>query len=114
MFKTLGKYLPPPAGAQSPARWGTREQLDEWFGSGTASIKAEPRNFMFRYRSSVHFVDVFRTYYGPMLKAFAVLDDGKREALTADLHALIGRFNRAEDRTMVVPGQYLEVVIVKK
>jgi len=114
MFKTLGQYLPPPAGVKSPALWGTRERLAELFGSDAKSIKAEPRNFMFRYRSPAHFIDVFKTYYGPLLKAVAALDEDKRTSLLADIEALIGRLNRADDGTMVVPAEYLEAVIVTK
>jgi ubiquinone/menaquinone biosynthesis C-methylase UbiE len=114
MFKTLGKHLPPPAGAKSPARWGTHAGLKEMFGSGASTIKAEPRNFMFRYRSPEHFLDLFKTYYGPMLKAFAALDPAKQTELHNDLHALIVRLNKATDGTMVVPGEYLQVVIAKR
>ena len=114
LFKTLGKYLPPPAGAKSPALWGTKERLAELFGTGAASIHAEPHNFMFRYRSPAHFIDVFKTYYGPLLKAVTALDEDKRVSLLADIEALIGRLNRADDGTMVVPGEYLEAVILKK
>src|SRR5262249_31780772 len=70
VFKTLGKSLPPPSGAKSPALWGTRARLDELFGN-QATIKAEPRMFNFRYRSPDHFLEVFKTFYGPVLKAFA-------------------------------------------
>ncbi len=114
LFKTLGKYLPPPAGAKSPALWGTEARLREMFGPSAASIKAERRNFMFRYRSAEHFLDVFKSYYGPMLKAFAALDAANQQGLRNDLMALIGRMNRAEDGTMVVPGEYLEIVITKR
>ena len=114
LFKTLGKYLPPPAGAKSPALWGTRARIMEMFGTAVASIKAEPRNFMFRYRSPEHFLDVFKTYYGPTLKAFAALDEAGQRGLSNDLLALIGRMNRAEDGTMVVPSEYLEIVITKR
>jgi SAM-dependent methyltransferase len=114
MFKTLGAHLPPPAGVKSPALWGTRERLTEMFGHDAASIAAEPRNFNFRYRSPAHFIDVFATYYGPVLKALAALDEPKRKALLADLDALIGRFNRADDGTMVVPSEYLEIVITRR
>ena len=69
---------------------------------------------MFRYRSATHFIDIFRAYYGPMVKAFATLDDTKQQALTADLENLIARFNNAEDGAMVVPGEYLEVVVARK
>jgi hypothetical protein len=114
LFKTLGKYLPPPAGAKSPALWGTRARITEMFGASAASIKAEPRTFAFRYRSPQHFLDVFRTYYGPTLKAFAALDAGKGHEFASDLLALVGRMNRAEDGTMVVRSEYLEIVITKR
>ncbi len=114
MFKTLGQYLPPPAGSRSPALWGTRERLAELFDGGASSITAAPRHFMFRYRSPSHFLDVFATYYGPVLKALAALDSDRRASLLADLQALIGHLNRADDGTMVVPGEYLEAVVVRK
>jgi len=114
MFKTLGKYMPPPAGAKSPLLWGTRGRLTEMFGPASISIRIEPRNFNFRYRSAEHFLEVFKTYYGPMLKAFAALDAANQNGLKADLHALIARMNRANDGTMVVPSEYLEVVITKR
>jgi ubiquinone/menaquinone biosynthesis C-methylase UbiE len=114
MFKTLGAHLPPPAGVKSPALWGTRERLTELFGKDAASISAEPRHFTFRYRSPTHFLDVFATYYGPVLKALAALDDTGRKALIADLETLIERFNRADDGTMVVPSEYLETVITRR
>ena len=114
VFKTLGKYLPPPAGAKSPALWGTRARLAEMFDAGARSIKAESRLFNFRYRSAEHFLDVFKTFYGPVLKAFAALDPAKQEELHNDLHALIVRMNKSGDSTMVVPSEYLEVVITKR
>lgn len=114
VFKTLGKYLPPPAGARAPALWGTEARLKEMFGASSSAIRAERRNFMFRYRSPEHFLDFFRSYYGPMLKAFAALDQANQQKLYQDLMALIGTANRADDGTMVLPGEYLEVVITKR
>src|SRR5580692_6765826 len=114
VFKTLGKYLPPPAGAKSPALWGTEARISEMFGPAAASINTERRHFVFRYRSPEHFLDVFKNYYGSMLKAFAALDPTNQQGLRNDLLALIGRMNRAEDGTMVVPSEYLEVVITKR
>ncbi len=114
VFKTLGKHLPPPPGAKSPALWGTKARIEEMFGTAAASIKAEPRHFAFRFLSPEHFVEVFKTYYGPMLKAFAALDEARQQELRNDLLALIGRMNRAEDGTMVVPSEYLEIVIIKR
>jgi 2-polyprenyl-3-methyl-5-hydroxy-6-metoxy-1,4-benzoquinol methylase len=114
VFKTLGKYLPPPAGTKSPALWGTRARLTEMFDAGASSIKVESRLFNFRYRSPAHFLEVFKTFYGPVLKAFAALEPAKQEELHNDLHALIVRMNRSDDATMVVPSEYLEVVITRR
>ena len=114
VFKTLGKHLPPPAGAKSPAQWGTSARLTQMFDGGARSIRAESRLFKFRYRSPSHFLDVFKTYYGPVLKAFAALEPAKQEELHNDLHALVVRMNRSGDGTMVVPSEYLEVVITKR
>ena len=114
VFKTLGKYIPAPAAAQSPLRWGTRTRLTELFGSAATWIKTEPRHFSFRYRSAHHFLDVFRTFYGPMHKAFQALDTHDQNHLEKDLIQLIARMNKAGDESMVVPSEHLEVVIVKR
>jgi ubiquinone/menaquinone biosynthesis C-methylase UbiE len=114
LFKTLGQYLPPPAGAKSPALWGTRSRINEMFETSAESIRAERRHFTFRYHSPDHFLQIFRSYYGPMLKAFAALDEINREALSHDLRALIGRLNTATDGTMIVPSEYLEIVITRR
>jgi len=114
MFKTIGEHLPPPAGVKSPALWGTLEWIENAFRAEASSLAAGPRHFVFRYRSAQHFLDVFRQYYGPMLKAFEALDAPGREALAQDIIELIGRLNRSGDGTMVVPSEYLEVVLTRR
>ena len=114
LFKTLGKHLPPPAGVKSPALWGTTARLQEMFGGRASEIVAEPRMFVFRYRSPEHWLDVFKSFYGPMLKAFAALDDNGKAALRRDLLGLVGEFNHADDGTVVVHSEYLEAVIGKR
>lgn len=114
LFKTLGKYLPPPAGAKSPALWGTKARIDEMFGARANDIQIARRNFVFRYRSAEHFVEIFKTYYGPVLKAFAALDSTSQDALKRDILALIATMNRSADETMVVPSEYLEIVVIKR
>lgn len=111
MFKLIGRYLPPPPGVRPPSLWGTEERLRELFGNRIAALQAPKRHYMFRYRSPRHWLDTFRTYYGPMHKAFAALDSGKQDSLAEDLLGLVQRMNTATDGTMVVPGEYVEVVI---
>jgi ubiquinone/menaquinone biosynthesis C-methylase UbiE len=111
LFRTIGRLVPPPAAAKSPARWGTRDWLEQTFGPEASAIETARRIYTFRYRSPEHFLDVFRTWYGPLLKAFAALDASGQEELSRDILALIAKFNRAEDGTAVIPSEYLEVVI---
>ncbi len=113
LFKTLGRQVPPPAGVSSPARWGTEDWLNENFAHAARSIAITPRDFVFRYRSPTHFVEFFRTFYGPVHKAFLALDSTAQKALDADLHATVAGMNTATDGSMRVPAAYVEVIITK-
>jgi ubiquinone/menaquinone biosynthesis C-methylase UbiE len=113
LFKTMGKYLPPAPGVKSPALWGNREHLAALFGAD-ATIAAQSRHFVFRYHSPAHWFEIFRDYYGPVLKAFAALDQAKRDALEADVYALLDEVNVVKDGTLVAPSEYLEVVITRR
>ena len=113
LFKVIGAYLPPPAGLKSPALWGTESHVVELFGARAADIRCERRHFNFRYRSAAHWVQVFRDFYGPTHKAFAALDESAGRALERDITALLDQMNTAGAASLVVPGEYLEVVITK-
>lgn len=113
VFKTLGKFIAPPAGVSSPALWGTRPFVEQHFGKSAKRIAIESKTFAFRYRSPDHFIDIFRGYYGPMHKAFLALDPLGQAALTKDLVAVIAALNVATDGSMNVPSAYSEIVITK-
>jgi SAM-dependent methyltransferase len=114
VFKTIGKYVPPAAGLKSPALWGTKARLDELFGTVAREIRVTQREFVFRYRSPMHWIEVFRTYYGPLNKTFGALDADKQAAFTRDVLQLVEQGNRSNDRSLVLPSEYLEVVIEKR
>ena len=114
IFRTIGKYVPPPPGVKSPALWGTEARLRELFGQGISELAVARRNFVFRYRSAEHFLEVFRTYYGPVLKAFAALDVEGQANLARDLTEVLERFNRGGSETLAVPSEYLEVVAKRR
>ena len=114
LFKLIGKYVPPAPGVKSPALWGTQARLEDLFGDTAGEIHATRREFVFRYRSPAHWIEVFRTYYGPMNKTFAMLDAEKQAAFTRDLLALMEEGNRAGDGTLALPSEYLEIVIEKR
>ena len=114
LFKTIGKYIPPAPGVRSPALWGTKARLEELFGRAASEVRIASREFTFRYRSPAHWIDVFRTYYGPMNKAFGALDADRQAAFSRDVMALMESRNRARDGTLVLPSEYLEVVIERQ
>jgi SAM-dependent methyltransferase len=114
MFKVVGKHVAPPAGVKPPPLWGSPARLAELFDSEKASVGWSKRDFNFRYASPAHWVEVFRTWYGPVLKAFGALNEAGQAALESDLLALVGRFNRSADGTMVVPSEYLDVVVTRR
>jgi len=114
LFRVIAKHVPPPAGLQSPMQWGTEPRMVELFGPEATDIRCERRLYNFRYRSAAHWVDVFRNLYGPTHKAYAALDIDRQARLTEDLTALLERRNIGGRDSLVVPGEYLEVVITKK
>jgi SAM-dependent methyltransferase len=111
LFALMAKYGPSPGGVQSPAAWGVRSRLDQLFRSRATEIRVAEREFVFRYRSPMHWIEVFRTYYGPLTATFSALRPRRQVALTRDMRLLIQRGNRSRDRSLVLPSPYLEVVI---
>jgi ubiquinone/menaquinone biosynthesis C-methylase UbiE len=112
LFKLTGSYVPPPAGLKGPVLWGSEARVSELLGGRVRSLRTARRTFTFRYLSAEHWVEFFRTYYGPTMKAFEALDAAGREAFADDIRELLGRFNRSGDATVVVPSEYMEVVAV--
>jgi ubiquinone/menaquinone biosynthesis C-methylase UbiE len=114
LFKVIGTYIPAPAGLKSPALWGTEPHIVELFGTQAADIRTVRKNFNFRYRSAAHWIQIFRDFYGPTHKAFAALDPAAQDSLAKDITALLNRCNTAGPASLVVPAEYLEVVIERK
>jgi ubiquinone/menaquinone biosynthesis C-methylase UbiE len=112
LFKVIGRHVPPPQGVQSPLLWGTEAHLRDLFKNATR-IEHRIRSFAFRYRSPEHFVEVFRTYYGPTHKAFLALDVEGQAALERDVLALLHESDQGGAAGLVVPGEYLETTITR-
>ena len=109
LFKIIGKHVSPPAGIKSPALWGTEGRLGELFRGH--QLKTSKQIFSFRYRSPRHWLEIFKTYYGPTNRAFAALDSAGQGALEAEIIELLERMNRGGKDTLIVPSEYLEVVV---
>jgi SAM-dependent methyltransferase len=113
MLRIVGQHVPPPAGLLPPTRWGTEQGLRQLFGAGIVELRVQRQAFVWRFASAQQFLHLFRTYYGPVHKAFAALDETGQAGLARDLIAAVERFNRSDDDTLVVPAVYLEVVATR-
>jgi len=114
LFRLIGSFVPPPPGVKSPALWGSEQHIVELFGARAAHIASQHLVFNFRYRSPAHWLAVFRDYYGPVHKAFAALAADDQTRLEAEILALLGRLNTGGAQSLVIPGDYLEVVVVRQ
>jgi SAM-dependent methyltransferase len=113
MFKTISKHAPPPPGLDSPLLWGTEEHLRELFGDGIADLRTERRLSRQPFRSAEHYIEVFRTYFGPTQMAYERVGAEGEDALTEDLLAFLESANTAGERAMVLEAEYLEVVATR-
>jgi SAM-dependent methyltransferase len=113
LFRIIGKHVPPPPGVKPPTVWGTEEGLRDLLGSGVESLTINRRHYTLRYRSMEHFIDFNRTYFGPVKAAFEQLDSAAQEQLAHDLATRTAERNRSGTATVMVDGNYLEVVAVR-
>jgi len=113
LFGVVGRFVPPPADVPSPAAWGTETRLVELFGPFASHIRTERKQFVFRDLSADSWIETFRTYYGPIYKAFEALDAEGQQKLHSALRDLIVRFNRGDGKSLVLPADYLEIVITR-
>jgi ubiquinone/menaquinone biosynthesis C-methylase UbiE len=113
MFATIAKHAPPPPGVEPPSSWGSQGRVRELFGDGVSDLRVEPAVLSFRFRSPEHWLEYFRTYFGPMKMAFARVGDDGAAALEADLLELMRSRNTAGDAALVAPADYVEVVATR-
>jgi SAM-dependent methyltransferase len=114
LFQAVGAHVPPPAGVPAPMLWGTKAHLGELLGTEIRSLGVTERTFTFRFRSAEEFVEFFRRWYGPTLKAFAALDNDGANALERDLVDLASRFDRLGGGAIAIPAAYTEAVAVRR
>jgi SAM-dependent methyltransferase len=113
LFKTVAKHVPPPPGLDPPALWGTEERVRELFGDGVSELRFERRTSRQAFRSVDHYLEFFRTYFGPIKMAFERVGNDGEAALEADLRAFLEEANTAGDQALVIRPEYLRVVATR-
>jgi ubiquinone/menaquinone biosynthesis C-methylase UbiE len=115
MFKTIGKCLPPPPDVPSPPLWGDEETARQRFSEGTSSLTLTRRHYpSWTYPFAVkEVVEFFGQYFGPVHRAFTVLQEPAKSKLHLELEHLFAQFNEATDGTTSLKCEYLEIVATK-
>lgn len=113
IFRTIAAHAPPPPGVQPPPLWGTEARLRELFGNGISDLRIERRVSRQAFRSADHFLDFFRTYFGPTKVAFDRVGPEGEAALEADLRAHLETGNTADGRALVLKPEYLQVIATR-
>jgi SAM-dependent methyltransferase len=113
LFRIVARYAPPPAGVDSPMRWGSEDGLQALLGDGVSRLEARRRRYRMCYLSAEHWLEFFRTNYGPVLRLFAALDEAAQESLEAEILALLAQHDEGGDRGLLIQAEYLEVVAVR-
>lgn len=113
MFRVMARHVAPPAGLRSPMEWGTEGRLRELFGGGVSALLVQPRTYTFRFRSPAEYVEFFRQYYGPTLKAYATMDEAGQQRLTGDIEDVVRRYDRRGAGAIAVPAMYLETIAIR-
>ncbi len=114
MFKTVSGHVPPPAGMPPPVLWGVDATVRERLAEGFSKLATTERTITFKFPfPPADVVEHFRTYFGPVQKAFGALDENGQAALRRELEQLWTDNNRATDGTTLGKSQYLEVIAVR-
>lgn len=114
MFKTISGHVPPPPIMVPPVKWGDEDTVRERLGARVSKLEMTRRLYPFEYPfPPADVVEFFRTYYGPLERAFAGLDDGGQAALRRDLEELWTRHNQGTGGATYCEGEYLEVVAIR-
>jgi ubiquinone/menaquinone biosynthesis C-methylase UbiE len=113
MLRAVGRHVAPPPGVRPGTRWGTEDGVRELLGDGVEQLSTSRQQFVWRFESAEQYLHLFRTYYGPTVKAFEALDDAGQQALRADLLEVLAQYAEPADGTLLVPAEYLETVATR-
>jgi len=113
IFAIVAKHAPPPAGFTPPVLWGTENRVQELLGDGVTDLRMERRVSRQPFRSLDHYLEIFRSYFGPIKLAFDRVGPDGEAALEADLREQLEKCNTAGDRAFVLEPEYLQVVATR-
>jgi ubiquinone/menaquinone biosynthesis C-methylase UbiE len=108
---------PPPEGFVSPMTWGLETHVVERFGqAGVPKEKISMFKDTFVFTSPdkgpLHFIDLFRRFYGPTMNAFEAAEkNGKAGELHGQLAELAKSHNKSSDGGTSIAATFLRVTV---
>ena len=117
MFKAVAGVVPPPSGFIPPVLWGDEDtvlqRLDKDFSDIQLTRKIYPQ-WQFPFDAS-GLVSLFRTYFGPVKRAFEVLDEDEQINFHEKLEAIYRANSEYRNGVLtMLGGEYLEVIATRK
>lgn len=110
-FATVVKHTGgPPPGFTPPVLWGAEDHVRGLFGDSVTELRAERLKARQAFRSADHYLEFFRSYFGPVKSAYEAVGAEGEEALTADLKGVLESLSVGGSRALVVEPEYLQVI----
>lgn len=113
LFRTIGKFVPPPPELKPAALWGNPDHVRSLFGDAVSSIEFTEGSIPFRWLSADHYVDFFLEHYGPTLKAFESLPEDQRQAFRDGVTNSGTSFGRTVGDALIFDAEFLIVRATK-
>lgn len=117
MFKAVAKIVPPPAGIQSPVLWGDEETVVSRLENDFKDIKLEKKMYsqwQYPFPAS-DLVDLFRSCFGPVKRAFDVSEPSQQTTLHEELESIYTEHSEQQNGILTVTGgEYLDVSATRK
>jgi len=110
----ISTYRPSVSELPLPTQWGTQAWVNSMFAKSAIKLDMLEKKITLRYRSADHWLGLYHRYYGPLCDTFSTLNHRGVVLLTQDLLNLVEKFNLSNEGTMIVPCDYLQVVMHKR
>ncbi len=116
MFQCIARHVPPPAGFIPPVLWGDEDTVYERLQGEFTDIQLTRRTYpQWHYPfDAAELVELFRTRFGPVKRAFEVIEAPERDTLRRQLENIYATNSKQRGTGLTITGgEYLEVIATR-
>ena len=114
LLSMVQSAAPAHSGWLMPTGWAFDEAVECLFCPSACDVLSTHHTITFRYGSAEEWVDELRATRGPVRTVFETVSTERRRRLERDLLYLIDDFNISKGASVLVPSEYVQIVIVRK